>query len=80
MKRYLISLIALVTIVLVGCSGPASSITPSVTQSVSTSPASTLPASLDEKGNFKFLVSDEKNAIDDFTSFRCLDIGGGQEA
>ncbi len=68
MKRYLISLIALVTLVLVGCSGPASSITPAVTQPVSTSPASTLPASLDEKGNFKFLVSDEKNAIDDFTS------------
>ncbi len=68
MKRFLIALIALVTIVLTGCSGPAPSVTPSQTQPVSTSPVSTLPASLDEKGNFKFLVSDEKNAIDDFTN------------
>lgn len=68
MKRYLILLIALVPVVFVGCAGPASSVIPPTTQPASYSPLTTLPASLDEKGNFKFLVSDEKNAIDDFTN------------
>ncbi len=78
MKRILLAFIALVTVVLMGCSAPATPVVPSTTQSASipatstppaTTPAtSTLPASLNDQGNFKFLVSDEKNAIDDFTN------------